>query len=392
MSGGSEPRGAVRAGLYVHVPFCSAICPYCDFAVAKGKPSDRTRFVNALVAEIERAPEFPFAFDTVYFGGGTPSSLELDQLGGILGAIRRGFRFHEDCQVSLEVNPEDVTEGNLAAWRSVGVRTISLGVQSFDPGELRFLGRRHTAGAARRAVRAALAEGFPIVSIDLIYGLPGQEPAGLRATLEQACALAPQHLSCYQLTVSEGTPFGRRRRVGRLRELGDERQAECFSTVHRFLGGAGYDAYEVSNFARSAEHRSRHNQKYWSHAPYLGIGPSAHSFDGRRRWWNIRSYREYDAGIARGDSVVAECETLSARELALESVMLGLRTAAGVDLERFRRQFGFDLAARNAEKIERAIEAGTMQLDGGWLRPTLEGWAIADALAASLTLDDGDRA
>ena len=267
----SGPRGltwpamTVAAGLYLHVPFCSAVCPYCDFAVTVGGPRSRAAFVEALLAEIALVaggPEGAWPFDTVYLGGGTPSALAADNLGRILAAVAGAFALAPTARVFLEANPEDVTPAALAAWRALGVGTLSLGVQSFAAGALVFLGRRHRLAAGRRSVERARAAGFDTVSLDLIYGLPGQDAAAWRGDLEAAVALAPDHLSCYQLTVHEGTPLGRRRARGELRELPEEGQAELFELTHGFLASAGYPAYEVSNFARVPEHRSRHNAKY----------------------------------------------------------------------------------------------------------------------------------
>ncbi len=381
-------------GLYLHVPFCSAICPYCDFAVLTGGRERRARFVAHLLAEAELwagAPGSPLAgFDTVYLGGGTPSALLPEELGRILAAARERLGAAPDAWVSLEANPEDVTAGALRAWREIGVRTLSLGVQSFDPQALAFLGRRHDARQARAAVALALAAGFDTVSIDLIYGLPEGAPgAGLaawRRTLEEAVRLAPQHVSCYQLTIHEGTPFGFRQAGGALAELPEPAQAELFTFTHRFLAAAGWPAYEVSSFARAPAHRSRHNRKYWDHTPYLGLGPSAHSFDGRRRWWNERKLAGWDKKVAAGERPIAGEEALDDAALALEALMLGLRTVEGVDLAALRARYGINLQVGNRQLLERLAAEGLLELSAGRLRPTLAGLAIADGLARSFEL------
>lgn len=374
-------------GLYVHVPFCSAICPYCDFAVVKGSEARRRRFVETLLAEIELATNHAQPFDTVYFGGGTPSLLAEEELARVLAAGREKLGALDDAWIFLEANPEDVTPASLASWRRLGVRTLSLGVQSFDDGELRFLGRRHSGDEARRAVAAAVGAGFETVSVDLIYGLPGQERAAWQRNLEAAVALAPQHLSCYQLTVNEGTPFGRQRDRGRLREMPEPEQAERFVATHEVLAAAGYPAYEVSNFALGPAHRSRHNAKYWDHTPYLGLGPSAHSFDGRRRFWNERNLSRYSDRVSAGERPLAGEELLSREQLALEALMLGLRTVSGVDLAAFRRRHGVDLEAANRERLPRLAEEGLLTLETGRLSLTTRGLAVADALAAEIALE-----
>jgi coproporphyrinogen III oxidase-like Fe-S oxidoreductase len=368
--------------------------------------------VDGLIAEIglwqEEAAGWG-SFDTLYLGGGTPSALAPRDLTRLLAALRHSLPLAADAWIGMEANPEDVTAGSLAAWRGLGVAMLSLGVQSFDAATLRFLGRRHGPAEARRAVEMSLAAGFATVSIDLIYGEGGGnvdrtwgmdndetasalEATGnaalkrLRRDLEQAAALEPQHLSCYQLTLHEGTPFGFRAARGEMSELPEAAQAQLFHLTHSLLAARGYDGYEVSNFARGPAHQSRHNRKYWDHTPYLGLGPSAHSFDGRRRWWNERKLHAWEARLAAGERPVTGSETLTAADLALEEVMLALRTAAGIDLAGFRRRHGFDLAARNRHLIASLVAGGRLAERNGRLAPTLAGLAVADSLARSFEI------
>jgi putative oxygen-independent coproporphyrinogen III oxidase len=379
-------------GLYLHLPFCSAICPYCDFAVLTGGPERRRRFADHLVSEISLwSPERSAfeAIDTVYFGGGTPSALAAKDLGRILAASRESLSIHSDTEVFFEANPEDVTAESVRTWRDLGVRFLSLGIQSFDADALRFLGRRHTPEQARRSVEIARTAGFETISIDLIYGLPDQPFEIWRRTLEEAVDLEPDHLSCYQLTIHEGTLFGVRLARGTINELPEEAQAKLFLFTHEFLRDHGYPGYEVSNFARSPEHRSRHNQKYWRHVPYLGLGPSAHSFSGTRRWWNERTLKPYEARIDAGEKPIAGTEELTRQDLALEAVMLGLRTAAGIDLNDFQRRYGTDLLKRNEPLVERLAGEGLLKLEGSALVPTLAGLAVTDSLARAFDLGEG---
>ena len=382
MIGPAEP-----AGLYVHVPFCSAVCPYCDFAVRTGRPAARAAFVDALIAEVALWSDWPEPIDTVYLGGGTPSLLEREQLARVLEAVRQHLPVLGDARIFMEVNPEDVNRESTRAWRSLGVGTVSIGVQSFDDAELRFLGRRHDAGRARDAVASCLETGFATVSIDLIFGVPGQPAATLRRNLDTAVELQPDHVSCYQLTVHEGTAFGRRRERGRLDEMPEDEQAGHFALVHRCLEDAGWSAYEVSNFARAPEHRSRHNLKYWRHAPYLGLGPSAHSFDGTERWWNERELDAYQDCVRVGRRPIAARERLSRADLALETVMLGLRTTAGIELSEFERRFDFDLLAGNEPLIDDCVAHRQLKITQGRLAPTAAGLAVADGLAARFRLE-----
>jgi oxygen-independent coproporphyrinogen-3 oxidase len=343
-------------------------------------------------------------FDTLYLGGGTPSALEPAQLAAILDAVRTVLPLAPDACAILEANPEDVTREALGEWSALGVRGLSLGVQSFDDDTLRRLGRRHSGAEARRAVELAVGAGFDWVSLDLIYGTPSgagaargsrRSPApaprdaveAALADVATAVALGPQHLSCYQLTVHAGTPFAAARDRGLLRELPSDRQATVFHALHASLAEGGYPAYEVSNFARGREHRSRHNVKYWRHVPYLGLGPSAHSFDGRSRWWNTGGWRSWAEAIERGRTPIDACERLGPAELALEALLLGLRTADGIALDEYRERYGVALVEHNARRLEQAVEAGLLVVGGGRLRPTTRGLAVADGLAATFALE-----
>jgi putative oxygen-independent coproporphyrinogen III oxidase len=369
-------------GLYLHVPFCARVCPYCDFAVRRDHAEERRSYVRSLEREAEswRGRWTAGSFDTVYFGGGTPSRLDPAELEAVLRALRAHLPITADAWVSLEANPEDATPERLAAYRALGVRTLSLGVQSFDAAALKFLGRRHRPEQAREAAVAARGAGFDIVSVDLIFGLPGESLDRLTSSLEAAAALGPEHVSCYQLTFHEGTPFGRALGRGRLAELPEPDQAAAFERVHEVLGAAGYEPYEVSNFARGPEFRSRHNQKYWRHRPYLGLGPSAHSFDGTDRFWNERDFGAWAERLARDESPEAGRERLGPNELALERLMLGLRTLDGVDLGALDPDF----LDRNRATLERQVAAGLLTLDADKLCPTRAGLAVADGLVREL--------
>lgn len=373
-----------QPGLYVHVPFCSAICPYCDFAVITGDADRRARYVEHLVRELELPSDLE-DFDTLYLGGGTPSLLTHDEL----EAIRDRARLATGCRIYLEANPEDVSAAKASEWRDLGVSTLSLGVQSFDDEALSFLGRRHTSTQASLAIETARHVGFETLSLDLIFGLPGQSLEQWRRVLDTALAHEPEHLSCYQLTVHDETLFGRRKREGKLRETGDERQADLFLETHRYLGDTGYLGYEVSNFARGEEHRSRHNEKYWDHTPYLGVGPSAHSFDGHTRRWNERSLFVWQQRIASGTRPVSGEESLDDSQLLLETIMLRLRTRAGLDCDAIGSRFDIDLLELNRALVERWCDEALVELDGHHVRPTLEGLAVADTLATSLRFPDG---
>ena len=361
----------------------------------------RQRFASALVAEVSlAAPAWrdPRPFDTVYFGGGTPSQLHSEELARVLDACRDHLALPDPPPwIFLEANPEDVTPEACTAWRALGVRTLSLGVQSFSDEALRFLGRRHTGRQARSAIRTALAAGFDTVSIDLIFGLRGQTAEEWQLELATAVSLEPQHLSCYQLTIHERTRFGVQAKHGLLSELPEDDQATLFELTHRFLADAGWPAYEVSNFARGPAHQSRHNRKYWDHTPYLGLGPSAHSLAASegssppRRWWNERGTPQWEKRLAAGERPIEAQELLGPKDLAAEALLLGLRMAAGIDLDRFRARYGVDLLAANEALLSRLIDEGRLLVhadsEGGQrLVPTLSGLAVADGLAAAFDL------
>ncbi len=378
-----------RAGLYLHVPFCARVCPYCDFAVRTGGPDLHRRYVDRLLVEIDLWSDWPVRFDTVYFGGGTPSCLAPEDLARILERLRQRFPCASDTRVFLEANPEDASAVAIQSWRELGVGTLSLGIQSLDPAGLAFLGRHHTVDDSRRAVERAREAGFGTVSIDLIYGLPGQSVEDWRCELDRALALAPDHISCYQLTIHDGTRFGLLERRGQLTQLPTDEQAELFRLAHRYLGEAGLAGYEASQFAASPAHHSRHNLKYWDHTPYLGLGPSAHSFRRDQRWWNVRRTDPWQERIDRGERPIEGQETLDAQALALEALMTGLRTYAGVDLGRIRSDLRIDLVAANADLLERLDRAGLVHVQGDRLVPSLDGLAVADGLAAQFEIGNG---
>lgn len=367
-------------GLYVHVPFCQSKCPYCDFYSVTSLD-----LISAYLEALEREALFykdSFAsFDTLFLGGGTPSLLDTPQLTALLAGLGRNFHFAPDAEITLEANPDDITAEKLALWRDRGVNRLSLGVQSLNEGELRFLGRRHTARQARGALTLAREAGFANLGVDLIYGLPGQRPETWVQTLEAVLKFHPEHLSCYQLTLGEDTPLGRRAARGELTPLGEEAERDFFLRIAQFLTGRGYIHYEVSNFARErpqagslCHNYCRHNLKYWRHVPYLGLGPGAHSFDGRRRWWNFPSVEEYCSLLNGGAGAVAGAETLTPAQLRLEALCLGFRTREGVSLELLGRE-------PRRQAVLAALERnGLVRLTADRAVPTLQGLVVADRL------------
>lgn len=346
--------------MYIHIPFCRNKCPYCDFFSITDL-SAAPRLVDALLAEMgqRRDDTVPLSFDTLYIGGGTPSVLDPIHIRRVIRAARSRFDLSVDAEVTMEVNPGTVSLAKLADYRAAGVNRLTIGIQSFQDRQLRFLGRIHTGREAFRTVAMARNAGFENVGLDLIYGLPGQTETAWRSDLETAVALAPPHLSCYMLTIEPGTPMAEDLGRGRFEAVGETAASDLFVLTQSVLGNAGYRQYEISNFARSASGRSKHNLKYWTFAPYLGLGPAAHSYRTSVRWWNHRSVERYLRDIGRGKPPVAEMEKLGRKQRMMEAIYLRLRTAEGIDVASFNRKFQADFNSRFAEPMA-TLEAEDM--------------------------------
>ncbi|HSD10020.1 MAG TPA: radical SAM family heme chaperone HemW [Candidatus Binatia bacterium] len=337
-------------GLYIHIPYCRTKCPYCDFNVEAAATWPEARYVDALTAEIRyHASAPPFGgkrLATIFFGGGTPSLFAVASLARVLDEARRSFAADTAPEISLEATPESASVATLAGYRRAGVNRISFGIESFHPHVLKRLGRLQTAAETRHAVAMAREAGFTNVSLDLIFAVPGQSADDWRADLDTAISYAPEHVSAYNLTYEEGTPFFDLKRAGRLRPIGDEIEAAMFEEARSRLGNAGYRAYEVSNFARPG-FEARHNLNYWHAGPYLGIGAGAHSHEprgrGARRWSNERDPALYASRALRSGRAIVHEETLGPRQAAGEFVFLHLRTSEGVGEEAFRARFGLPL-------------------------------------------------
>jgi len=322
-------------------------------------------------------------FDTLYIGGGTPSLLSPQQLEDILTSVQKNFGPIADSEITVETNPADLDQSLLESIRQMGINRINIGIQSFDQKVLDFLGRRHSAKQALSAIEASRKAGFENVGLDLIYGVPGQDINSWLSTLKRAVAFSPEHLSCYQLTLGAETPLGIKFQAGEFLMPGEELQYEFFVKTSQFLEDAGYIHYEVSNFARGMrmQYASRHNQKYWDHSPYLGLGPSAHSFCGNRRWWNHRSLDQYITAINAGNLPVEGTELLTTEQLQLEALYLGLRTKKGVSLHDFKNRYQYDLFTEKKEMIDKLRKEGLISIQDGRLFPTQAGLAVADRLA-----------
>jgi putative oxygen-independent coproporphyrinogen III oxidase len=365
-----------RPGLYVHVPFCQSKCPYCGFYSVAGD-GDRERWLAAVTLEARHARDRWPEFDSCYLGGGTPSVLREALLERLVDALRRAFRFTDDAEWTLEVNPGDVTPARALAWHDLGFNRTSVGVQSFDPQELAWLGRRHGPETAREALGHLRAAGFEDLGIDLIQGLPGQTLEHRFASLDRALEFEPEHLSCYELTLEPGTPLAEQAKTARWELPDSDWAADAWLATSERVRRRGYVHYEVSNFAHGLVHMSRHNSKYWVGVPYLGLGPSAHSFSGRSRWHNLRSVADYCSAIESGTSPTAAEERLSDEQLRWERVSLGLRTMDGIALDDL-------VGTAPGSMLEELVDQGFLACVGQRLVPSLEGLLVADALARRL--------
>lgn len=359
-------------GLYVHTPFCKTKCPYCDFYSVTGKGQAAQWLDAALKEALLYREEFPF-FDSLYIGGGTPSFLDGYLFEGLICGLREIFSFSDDTELTVEMNPDDVNREKLGIYRSLGVGRISLGVQSFSEDEVGFLGRRHTARQAEGALELIAEAGFAEFGIDLMYGLPGQSARTWRQTLRKALLFCPSHISCYQLTLEGDTPFSRMAGQGNLKLPGDAMETRLFLAASEILLEAGFVHYEVSNYARGPEHLSRHNVKYWQHTPYLGLGPSAHSFKGDRRWWNARCLDEYAQKICMGEKAAEGFERLSADQMHLERLLFGFRTLWGLEVSEISGEGG-------QKTIDDLLASHFVELHGTRVIPTEKGYLFADGL------------
>ncbi len=371
------------AGLYIHVPFCKSKCPYCHF-YSTTETGRASRFIDALDREMREYRHRFTAFDTIYIGGGTPSLLTIADLDRILTAARRHFTIAGNAETTVEVNPADADGAWFSDLHGLGINRIHLGGQSFSAPALQFLGRRHTPQNIYEAATLIRGGRFDNYGLDLIWGLPGQNLDDWRRDLAAALSLEPAHLSVYQLSVEPGTPLWRRLRRSEFSLPGEEPSLEFFLATDDLLDRAGFLHYEVSNYARRPEFASRHNAKYWRHAPYLGLGPSAHSFQDGRRWWNYRNINAYLAALAEDRLPVAGSETLGQKELRLETLFLGLRTADGIDMSSFRRRFGEDLRETRKDILSGLISEALLIIEDDRLKPTVRGMATADRLAVLL--------
>lgn len=371
------------AGIYVHIPFCSSRCSYCDFATGIYQSALAEAYVDALVCEIRNSIYAGRHVDTVFFGGGTPSLLSSTQLDHILSAVHECFAIEQAAEITLEINPGSVTPEKLREFRRLGINRASFGAQTFDDAELGKLGRSHTAADTLKTFAHLRDAGFENVSFDLIAGLPGQTLERWQQNVAQALQLRPEHLSFYLLEVHSGTPLAEHIRKGIQPVPDDDLAGVMYQSMLDQAVAAGYEHYEISNLCLPDFH-SRHNVKYWTAEPYYGFGCSAHSYDGQtRRWSNQRDVLKYVEMIENRQSPVVEEQQLSQDDVRAEALFLGMRLMRGVDARRYRESFGVDLHDKHGDDLDRFYKAGLLEFDGDLIRLTRTGALLSNEVFAA---------
>ncbi|MDD4813228.1 MAG: radical SAM family heme chaperone HemW [Bacteroidales bacterium] len=370
-------------GIYIHVPFCLSKCGYCDF-YSITRTIDKSRYIKSIVKEIILRSDYLIdnKIDTIYFGGGTPSLLKADQLKTILDALKGYFLVEPEHEITLEANPDDLSPPILESFRALGINRISIGIQSFDDGHLQLMNRRHNATQAVNTVLQAHQAGFERISIDLIYGIPGMSSESWNSNLLQAVSLPIGHISSYHLSIEPGTPFDQYRKRGRIKEVTENESVDQYYSLIKHLAEHGFEMYEISNFARRGEY-SKHNLKYWQGGQYLGLGPSAHSYNGKQRHWNPRSlFRYYEMIEQNKQPEGEEIDLLTARN---ELVMTRLRTKWGLKQEEMVELFGMEEWNRLLAAAEPFLRSGDLQLiENNQLIFNKTGWFRSDGILTRL--------
>ena len=372
-----------KTGIYVHIPFCAAICNYCNFNRGLHDDSVRRRYVDALITDIRSFADPTIEADTVFFGGGTPSLLEPTELARIIGACREGFALSPDAEITLEANPESSSRQKLEQFRAAGANRLSFGVQSFHDDELRRLGRLHSSDTARGAVRAARAAGFDNLSLDLMMWLPGQSTSEWLSSVEALIDVQPEHASLYLLEIYPNAPLRDEMARGGWSLAPDDDAAAMYLEGLARLDRAGYEQYEISNVARPASRRSRHNLKYWQEGEWLGFGPGAHATFRGERWRTVSGTTDYIDRITAGGDVRLDRRMLSGEERLEEALFMGLRLAEGLDLPAINLRHGIDIWTHYGQDLASYVTAGLLLHEPGRrLALTRDGMLLANDVMA----------
>jgi oxygen-independent coproporphyrinogen-3 oxidase len=372
--------------LYVHIPFCRQACHYCDFHFSTNT-SGKQAMTEAIVAEIELQKNYlpdPFV-ETIYFGGGTPSLLTESQLNTILNAVYKNFSVAPDAEITLEANPDDINKEKTEQFKNAGINRLSIGIQSFHEPHLQFLNRVHTAAEAGDCVKTAQDSGITNISIDLIYAIPAADHTILLEDIQKASELDVAHISAYCLTIEPQTIFGNWLKKNRIKPIDEEFAAMQFEILIRSLAENGYEQYEISNFARN-QHYSRHNSSYWKQRPYLGVGPSAHSYNGTGRQYNVSNNAKYLEAISKG-IIPATTEILTSADQTNEYILTGLRTKWGVEVEKLELLSQGVFTNQNSKRLENMMTKGWIKNDGDSIFLTEPGKLFADRIASDLFID-----
>ena len=367
-------------GVYVHLPFCPYICPYCDFAKWPYRASQAQEYLAALWAEIEAAPDI--AADTIFIGGGTPNTYAPGIIADLIRKLRERFSLPDAAEITIEVNPDPDRCGGFETYAAAGVTRLSIGAQSFDATELQVLGRQHSAGDIESAVQRARAAGIAAVSLDLMFGTPGSDPAAFEISLESALATGVDHISAYGLTIEPGTPYAGWFERSPRDFLDDDAQALLYDRAIASLVSAGFEHYEISNFARPGR-RCRHNENYWRNGEYVGLGVGAASFLDGVRSVHTRSLQEYIEAASAGAPIPGESERLEGPARTGEAAMLALRTVEGVNLRYFKERYGVDFLEQYGSAVDEMRDAGLLDIDHSRVALTRRGRFLANDVCAA---------
>ena len=370
------------AGIYLHIPFCKQACAYCNFHFSTSLRY-KDDLVKALCKEIKQEKDYlnGAAVETIYFGGGTPSLLEVSEVELLISKLFGYYPVSNNAEITLEANPDDITEEKLKGWKSIGINRLSIGVQSFFEEELKWMNRAHNAEQAYSNLQLAR-EHFENITMDLIYGSPLLTDEMWKQNVDTAVGLNIPHLSCYALTVEEKTPLQKQINLGTKKDVENDKQAHQFLLLMRWLREKGYEHYEVSNFAKPG-FRSRHNSSYWKGLPYLGLGPSAHSYNGVERRWNIANNNLYIQSVTEG-TAKRETELLTETQKLNEYIMISLRTTEGLDLDKIEKGWRNDERKRLEREVMKFYNNGFVKFNGACIQLTDEGMLRADGIASEL--------
>jgi len=373
------------AGIYIHIPFCKQKCYYCDFFSVVGF-KEKGDFVKSLLKEIDIQKNYlgNASVDTIYFGGGTPSSLDIEEVKAILDKLHSTFNISSDAEITFEANPEDLEYGYLPDLKELGINRLSIGIQSFNDDDLLFMNRKHSSEQAIKSVERAIKAGFTNISIDLIYGFPNLDLERWKSNLEIALSLPVTHISAYHLTIEERTVFSHYLKKGIITEMDEEDSVEQFSLLIEMAEKSGFIQYETSNFAKD-NMISKHNSNYWKQVPYLGLGPSAHSYNGESRQWNVSLVNKYIDGI-EANNPEFEKEIIDDNMAYNEYILTSLRTMWGIDLEYVKERFSADKYNFLLSEIENQIELKHLKLTDNKAVLTKKGLFVSDAIMSDLMI------